>query len=265
MPESLGAYCRDTNLPEHILAQYRPGLIFREPTLCDASQHLGGFAAAHRYLLLSGSARHVDALFGGLSGLPGSGLSVWQADTRWKVLSVHRHGEHAQITLLEIPPVALEAFNAQPLTTLERDLVEKAETFFQRALVQEAISACSEPIWLERVEHPLGINDDCEFLECWFNGIRQGTAIVATPAETTPLRSPKTNERVSVTETSAQLPTQLRPRLLKRGLGAVIVTTGIWLAISLIGSDPHPGQIIFLALVMIVFGGLIAWRPDDIQ
>lgn len=56
-----------------------------------------------------------------------------------------------------------------------------------------------------------------------------------------------------------------RAHKFKRALGVVIMLIGVWLAFSLIGIDPHPGQIIFLALVMIIFGALVAWRPNDIQ
>lgn len=259
MPEKIDAYCRDVNLPKRILAQYRPGLIFREPTLCDTSQHFGGFAAQHRYLLLSGTARHLDALFGGLSGSPGTGLSVWQPDTLWKVMAVHQNNDHTQITLLEIPPVALHAFNAQALMPFEQDLVEKAGEFFQRALAQKPFPACATPEWLERLEHPLGINDDGEFLECWVNGIHHGTATDESPTTTDPSVPP------AEVDAAAQPPEPPRHHKFKRVLGIVVMLIGTWLAVSLASSDAHPGQVVFLALVMIVFGAFVTWRPDDIQ
>ena len=259
MPERIDAYCRDTYLAEQSLAKYRPGLIFREPTLCDASQHFGGFAARHRYLLLSGSARHLDALFGGLSGSAGSGLSIWQPDTLWKVMAVHQNNDHTQITLLEIPPVALHAFNAQALMPFEQDLVGKANEFFQRALAQEPVPTCTTPEWLERLEHPLGINDDGQFLECWFNGIHHGTAADESPTTTAPFVP------LAEVEATAQAPASPRRHRQKRALGVIVMLVGVWLAVSLIGVDPHPGQVIFLSLVMIIFGALLAWRPNDIQ
>lgn len=259
MPERIDACCRDTNLSEQCLAQYRPGLIFREPTMCDASQHFGGFAARHRYLLLSGTARHLDALFGGLSGSPGTGLSVWQPDTLWKVMAVHQNNDHTQITLLEIPPVALHAFNAQALMPFEQDLVEKAGEFFQRALVQEPVPACATPEWLERLEHPLGINDNGEFLEYWFNGTHHGTATDELPTETAPSVPP------ALAGAAAQPPVQPRHRKLKRVLGMFVMLIGAWIAINLASSDTHPGQVVFLALVMIVLGAFVTWRPDDLQ
>lgn len=259
MPERIDVYCRDTNLAEQSLAKYRPGLIFREPTLCDASQHFGGFAARHRYLLLSCTARHLDALFGGLSGSPGTGLSVWQPGSLWKVMAVHQNNDHTQITLFKIPPVALHAFNAQALTPLEQGLTEKADEFFQRALAQEPVPACATPEWLERLQHPLGINDDGEFLECWFNGIHLGTTTDESPTATAPSVPP------AEVKAAAQPSKPPRARKFKRALGIVVMLIGAWLAISLIDVDPHPGQIIFLALVMIIFGALVTWRPDDIQ
>lgn len=258
MPERLDAYYRDTNLPAHILAQYRPGMIFREPTLCNASQHFGGFAAAHRYLLLSSTARPLEAFFGEFIESPGAGLSVWIAGSLWKVLAIHRHDSHAQITLLEIPPVALHAFNAQALTPLEQGLAEKAEEFFKRALAQEPVPACTEPAWLERLEHPLGINDDGDFFECWFNGIHRGSAIEPIPAVPLPLPP-------ASVEAAPPPPAHPYARKFKRGLGVTVMLIGAWLAYSLMGTGQYPGQIIFLALVMLIFGVFVAWRPDDIQ
>ena len=51
---SLAPFCRDTSLPPNILARYQPGVIFREPTFCDASYKIAGFCAPHRYLCLDG-------------------------------------------------------------------------------------------------------------------------------------------------------------------------------------------------------------------
>jgi hypothetical protein len=259
MPESINAYCRDANLPEHVLAQYRPGLIFREPTLCDASQHFGGFAARHRYLLLSGTARHLDALFGGLSGSPGTGLSVWQPDTLWKVLSVHQQDDHTQITLLEVPPVAIYAFIAQALTTLEQGLAEKADEYFKRALAQERVLACATPEWLERLEHPLGINDDGEFLECWFNGVHRESS-TADPAPMT-----QTAEISAPDAKSSQPKTDSRWRLVARVLGVVIMLVGCAMGFELITMTPRPPQMIVLAIVMIGLGGMTAWKPDLVE
>jgi hypothetical protein len=259
MPESINAYCRDANLPEHVLAQYRPGLIFREPTLCDASQHFGGFAARHRYLLLSGTARHLDEFFGGLSGSPGTGLSVWQPDTLWKVLSLHRQDEHTQITLIEIPPVAIHAFNAQALTTFEQSLAEKADEYFTRGLTQDPVLACATPEWLARLEHPLGINDGGEFLECWFNGIHRGGDA------SEQLQSAKTESSPEPTPSSPIQPLTRRSRRFVRLVGVAVLLIGLGIALELFSATPRPPQMVIMSVIMIGMGGLVAWKPDTFR
>ena len=84
LPDQLHAYVRDVDLPDGYLGRYRTGLIFREPTFCDVSEHsTQGLAAKHRYFLLSGNARYVDSFFGGMSGSPGTGLCMFAPDTLW--------------------------------------------------------------------------------------------------------------------------------------------------------------------------------------
>jgi hypothetical protein len=169
LPDQLHAYVRDVDLPDGYLRRYRPGLIFREPTFCDVSEHCKeGLAAKPRYFLLSGNARHVDSFFAGMSGSPGTGLCMFAPGTLWKVL--------AQIALLETPPVALHAFNCQALSGLEQGLADKAAEQFAQALQSPAMDACKGADWRERLQHPLGINDDGWFLESWFNGRHDQTA-----------------------------------------------------------------------------------------
>ena len=60
--EECSAFYRDTPLSPAIWSMYRVGTLFREPTFCDATYKFGGFAAPHRYLIISASARCVDAI-----------------------------------------------------------------------------------------------------------------------------------------------------------------------------------------------------------
>jgi len=68
------AFYRDTELSPAIGSMYRVGVLFREPTFCDATYQFGGFAAPHRYLILSANARCVDAIY----QHPEWGLCLWQ-------------------------------------------------------------------------------------------------------------------------------------------------------------------------------------------
>lgn len=235
--DHLNPYARDLKLKPPCLERYQPGVIFREPTLCDASEHVRGFAAQHRFLLLSANAKHLDALFGGVSGSPGTGLCVFQPDSLWKVLAVHRNEDHAQITLLEIPPVGIHAFNCQAFTEFEQELANRVGSMFESMLKLEPVAACSAPEWLDRVQLPLGLKDDGEFLECWFNGIHRG----GDASEPLPPVKIETPEPVA-----APLFPPLTPR-------ARLFIRLVGIAVLLIG------------LIMIVMGGLVAWKPDTLH
>lgn len=262
MPEKLLAYVRDVDLPEGYLDMYRIGLIFREPTFCDASEHSQqGLAAKHRYLLLSGNAKHLDALLVGMSGSPGTGLSIFQADTLWKVLAVSKAEGHAQITLLEIPALARHAFGGQAFTVLEQGLADTAVEHFERALKLPVLEASKGDEWLARLKHPLGIRDDGVFLESWFNGQHEQAEAEAesVPESASALSG---SEHLGASSALAEAP---QKHLLKRALGLFIMMLGIYIGFVLSQSDARPGQMIFFSGVLVVFGALIVWRPDSMN
>jgi hypothetical protein len=179
LPDQLHAYVRDVDLPDGYLETVSPiGLIFREPTFCDVSEHSKeGLAAKPRYFLLTGNARHVDSFFAGMSGSPGTGLCMFAPGTLWKVLAVHRAEGYAQITLLETPPVALHAFNCQALSpcwsrvwpTRQRSSSPKlcSALRWMPARVPTGWSACGIH-WASMTT--------AAFLESWFNGRHDQTA-----------------------------------------------------------------------------------------
>lgn len=262
MPEKLLAYVRDVDLPEGYLEKYRVGLIFREPTFCDASEYSNqGLAAKHRYLLLSGNAKHLDALFGGMSGSPGTGLSIFQADTLWKVLWVSKAEGHAQIALLEIPPMARDAFGGQAFTVLEQDLAGKAIHHFQQSLKLPVLEACKGDEWLARLKHPLGIRDDGVFLESWFNGQHERAEVEVEPTV-------ESANELSGSENFSSLaaPTEASQKHgLKRALGLFIMMLGVYIGFVLAQTDSRPASVIVFASVIVIFGALVAWRPDSIK
>ena len=260
MPEKLWAYVRDVDLSDGYLEKYRVGLIFREPTFCDASeQSQQGLAAKHRYLLLSGNAKHLDALFGGLSGSPGTGLSIFQTDTLWKVLAVSRAEGHAQITLLEIPPLARHAFGGQAFTVLEQDLADKAIEQFERTLKLPVLDACKGDEWLKRLKHPLGIREDGVFLESWFNGKHEQAEAESTAESASAVLD---NENVESAAVPAETPQKLR---LKRALGIFIMLLGAYIGYVVAQTDSRPASVIVFAGVIVLFGALVAWRPDSVN
>lgn len=257
LPDQLHAYVRDVDLPDGYLERYGIGLIFREPTFCDVSEHSKeGLAAKHRYFLLTGNARHVDSFFGGMSGSPGTGLCMFAPNTLWKVLAVHRAEGYAQITLLEIPPVALHAFNCQALTLLEQGLADKAAEQFAQALQRSALDACKGADWLERLRHPLGIKNDGAFLECWFNGRHDQTAPQAM------------EEPVAVTTGSAVVRADMPSKdtqWFMRSLGLLVMLIGLYIGWTLVTNAARPFQMVIISVAMVVMGAWMAWRPGDIH
>jgi hypothetical protein len=159
--DGLAAFCRDTTLAPDILARYQPGLIFREPTFCDASYKIAGFAAPHRYLILSANARCVDEV----SQHPEWGLCLWMTGARFKVIDRLEQDGHTQITLLEIPEPLLPLFESDALAQLESELAGEARNLFEQALPQPALPELSTPLWLERLTLPLGINNQGEYFD----------------------------------------------------------------------------------------------------
>lgn len=257
LPDQLHAYVRDVDLPDGYLERYRTGLIFREPTFCDVSEHSKqGLAAKHRYFLLSGNARHVDSFFGGMSGSPGTGLCMFAPDTLWKVLAVHHAEGSVQITLLEIPPVALHAFNCQALTVLEQCLVDKAAEQFAQALQRPALDACKVADWLERLQHPLGINEDGAFLESWLNGRHDQTAPQSTEEPVA--------VRAGSNTVQADMPSQ-NNRWFKRSLGLLVMLIGLYIGWTLVTNAPRPFQMVIFSVTMVVMGAWMAWRPNDLH
>lgn len=68
------AFYRDTTLDEDVLLLYQVGMIFQEPTFCDATYRRGGLLAPHRFQIISTHARSLDAF----AENPKWGLCVWQ-------------------------------------------------------------------------------------------------------------------------------------------------------------------------------------------
>ena len=158
-----GAFYRDTALAPAVLAMYQVGVIFRDPTFCDATYKFGGFAAPHRYLIVSAGARCIDAL----SAHPEWGLCIWPRDRLFKVIARHEKGPHVQITLLDVPEAQREAYVTTTLTPLEQTFAVEGAKRFEEALQRSANPEHRNRLWLDRLTYPLGIDDEGHFFEAW--------------------------------------------------------------------------------------------------
>jgi hypothetical protein len=157
------AFYRDTRLPPGVLDLYEVGVLFRDPTLCDATYKFGGFAAPHRYLIISAGATCLDRLAPG----PEWGLCVWLPGRIFKVIGVHRGEEHSQATLLEVPEAMRESFTTARLSEMEQSFADQAAGQFDAALEAPVLPMHASRDWLDRLTYPLGVNDQGRFFEAW--------------------------------------------------------------------------------------------------
>ena len=158
-----GAFYRDTSIPWPTILSYEVGMLFREPTFCDATYKFGGLAAPHRYLIISANARCVDSF----SAYPEWGLCMWKSGRIFKVIARHRTDAFTQITLLEVPDDLREELTTAQLSEIEHEFAERAGEQFLIAATLPPLPEHTDVSWLSRLEFPLGINDSGEFFEKW--------------------------------------------------------------------------------------------------
>jgi hypothetical protein len=240
---TLFAYYRDTELAQGFLAKYEVGLLLRDPTFLCVTEHFGGFCAPHRFLILSENARHL----GSFSASPEMGMCVLLPDTIMKVIAVHQEAGYAQITLLEIPEASQGAFTTQHLSQFEQSLAAKAQKRFQEALTLHPRPELTTEDWLERVRHPVGINDAGEFKQTWRYESNQATKESSQP---NPIICPAPS---------------VWARRFKQALGVFCVGVGGNMLIQLAQQDDTSYSLVLFGLMAIGLGAWVAWRPDDLS
>lgn len=151
---------RDTDLSDEVLARYETGLVVQERAYVDCSYMSGGLAARHRYLIITGKARDLNALAGVDKKY---GPIIIQRDAFFKVLDVYHKDGHTQITLLHLPEELIPHLRTPELNEIEEEMVEAARRNFQENLEASTVTALMEPQWLDRVKFPLGMSEDGDF------------------------------------------------------------------------------------------------------
>jgi hypothetical protein len=154
-----GAFYRDTTLPNAVLDMYETGIIFQEPTFCDATYKRSGLLAPHRYQIISSNARDL----GPLSANPQWGLCLWSAGRYFKVIDKTSIGEYSQVTLLEIAEDLLPYFRTNTFAHIEKDLAAQSIADFKEAINLPVLSELNTKDWLDRTAHPLGVSDELKF------------------------------------------------------------------------------------------------------
>jgi len=152
----LKPFIRDTYIPYSLSSKYEKGLVFSDPTYCDASCNFGGFASPNRYLIFSENKTLLE---------PITGLCVWKRGSAFKVIDVQNTKSHSQITLLELGDGKNLHEPPEVLDQIEKDLAEIAFHFFVVAGKLDPLREHQTLEWLQRINYPLGIKDDGSFFE----------------------------------------------------------------------------------------------------
>lgn len=161
MVNNCSPFYRDTNMEMDIVEKYQIGIIFQDPTFCDATYHRGGLLASNRFLIISANARCIDAY----SENPQWGLCLWADAPYFKVIDNIVERNYSQITLLEIPEKFLPLFRDNTFEVIEKQFAEKAEQDFREALELEPLPELNNADWLDRLIFPLGLDDNMNFIK----------------------------------------------------------------------------------------------------
>jgi hypothetical protein len=132
-------------------------MIIQERAYIDCSYLDGGLAARHRYVIITGKAKDLQALAG---VDPKYGPAIIERNAFFKVLGVYDLHAHAQITLLHIPEELIGHLLTRELNEMEKEMVEAARTNFEENLAKPAVPALTEAKWLERVAFQLGTSEE---------------------------------------------------------------------------------------------------------
>ena len=155
--ENSSMYVRDVNLKESLAAKYEPGQVIMERGFVDATDKIGAMTTTHRYAILS----YQMADFSQFEKDTDWGIHVAKPKSTFKVLDIYEHEGKTQILLVHAPDGFESVFN------LEADLIKKtvcdARESFRKALSGDVIEEVNTPEWLERLEFPLGMDDEGNF------------------------------------------------------------------------------------------------------
>jgi tetratricopeptide (TPR) repeat protein len=152
------AFFRDTTLPDEVMRRYRPGMLLREPTFCDAAVNQGGFVAPHRYVIFSSNARSLRGL-----SPDGWGLCLWPRGRMFKVIDQMEADGRAQVTLLEIPDHLVFAFlDAEP-NRIEVAFTKHGRMLFGQLRDAAPVLDLDTDEWRDRLVYPIGLSDTGNF------------------------------------------------------------------------------------------------------
>lgn len=154
----LKLFYRDTDLPEHLLFNYKVGQILQEKGFTDMSSIGGGIFGNTRYLIASAHPKDLSKFNPDSAKI---GHFLLDTIAYFKVLDIYKIGDKTQVFLLNIPDNSISLFKNSS-SNLEEEIIEKAHKKFKAKINSALVPELQTQDWRERTKSPIGMNDNGE-------------------------------------------------------------------------------------------------------
>jgi hypothetical protein len=154
----LKLFYRDTELPDHVISNYKIGQIIQEKGFTDMSSMGGGLSENVRYLIASAHPKDLSKFNPDSAKI---GHFLLDTIAYFKVLDIQKIENKTQVFLLNIPDNSISLFKNSS-SNLEEEITEKAKQKFISKINSALIPELQTKEWKERTKLPLGMSDTGE-------------------------------------------------------------------------------------------------------
>jgi hypothetical protein len=154
----LKLFYRDTNLPEHLISNYKIGQIIQEKGFTDMTSIGGGLSGNFRHLIASAYAKDLSKFNPDSAKI---GHFLLDSSTYFKVLDIQKIDNQTQVFLLNILDNSLSLFK-NSTSNLEEEITEKARRKFIDKRNIALVPELQTENWKERTKSPIGMSDNGE-------------------------------------------------------------------------------------------------------
>ncbi|KQX08591.1 hypothetical protein [Flavobacterium sp. Root420] len=154
----LKLFYRDTDLPDHLISNYKIGQIIQEKGFTDMSSMGGGLSGNTRYLIASAHPKDLSKFNPDSAKI---GHFLLDTIAYFKVLDIQKIENKTQVFLLNIPDNSISLFKNSS-SNLEEEITEKAQKKFKDKIHLALVPELQTADWKERTKSPLGMNDNGE-------------------------------------------------------------------------------------------------------
>ena len=152
----LKLFYRDTNVPDHLIANYKIGKIIQEKGFTDMTSLGGGLSENCRYLIASANAKDLSKFNPDSAKM---GHFLLDTIAYFKVLDIQKIDDKTQVFLLNIPDNSLSLFK-NSTSNLEEEITEKAIKKFSDKINLALVLELQTEKWKERTKTPIGMDDN---------------------------------------------------------------------------------------------------------